>query len=403
MDAQLTATAAALAAGNPLRALNFVALRDDAPALALRGIAMAQLGDLPATRKLLQRAARGFGPRYPVAHARCVVAQAEIALADRDLGWPVGALAAAQTILDRHGDKINAVHARHLHARRALLLGQLDEVERALGNLDPAPWPAARRAVHEMIVAGLAMRRLLIEAAGAAFARAQEAAKEAGITALRMEVDAAARRLEVPAARLVDRHGERVLQLWEVADLLASDALIVDACRRGVRRGRVVVPLASRPVLFALVRALATAWPAEVPRAALLHAAFGARRVDDSHRARLRVEIGRLRHLVHPLGEIRATPVGFVLEPRHGADVGVLDWPADEDHGAVLAFLADGEAWSSSALALALGVGQRTVQRSLEALAGTGKVQWFGRGRARRWTSAAAPGFTTTMLLPTVP
>lgn len=402
MDPLLSAAAAALASVNPLRALNLVALRDDTPALALRGIAMAQLGDLRSARKLLQRASRGFAPHHPVAHARCVVAQSEIAFANRELDWPVDSLEAAQIILERHGDELNAVHARHLKARRALLLGQLDGAEKALGGLDPSPWPAPRRAVHEMILAGLALMRLRPEVAAAAITRAHQAAEAAGIPALREEVAEVARRLEVPSARLVTRFGERLLRLQEVADLLASDALIVDACRRSVRRSRTVVSLASRPVLFSLARTLAETWPGAVPRASLLRAAFGARRVDDSHRARLRVEIGRLRRLLLPLAEVRATPQGYALRPRGVAEVGVLAWPTEQEHGAVLAHLADREAWSSSSLALAMGVSQRTVQRSLDALAAAGTVQWFGRGRARRWTSAAAPGFTTTMLLPTL-
>lgn len=400
MDSLISAAAAALAAGNPLRALNCVALREDAPALALRGIAMAQLGDLPQAQKLLKRAVGAFGSRHPMAQARCIVAQAEIAFVSRDLGWSEQALAAAQATLEQHGDVPNAVHARHLHARRALLLGQLHDAERALRPVDPQRLPPARRAAHEMIIAGTAMQRLQTDTARAAFSRAAEAARHSGIAALQAEVAAAAQRLETPAARHITRHQERLVLLDDVRVLLASETVVVDACRRVVRRGRVVVPLASRPVLFALARSLAAAWPQDVSRTALLQAAFEAKRVDESHRARLRVEIGRLRQLLRPLAEVQATTQGFALEPRHGAEVSVLAWPVEEEHGAVLAFLADGEAWSSSALALALGLSQRTVQRSLDALAVEGKVQWFGRARARRWTSSSVPGFTTIMLLP---
>src|SRR5262245_19886227 len=107
MDALIAAAARALAAGDPLTALNRVALRDDAPALALRGIAMAQLGDFARAKVLLRRAKRGFGPKEAVARARCVVAEAEIALVSRDLGWPAKALAAARRTLEAHGDKVN--------------------------------------------------------------------------------------------------------------------------------------------------------------------------------------------------------------------------------------------------------------------------------------------------------
>lgn len=400
MDPLIHAAASALAAGNPLRALNCVALREDAPALALRGIAMAQLGDLPQARKLLKRAAGAFGARQPLAHARCVVAQAEIAFVSRDLGWSEKALEAARVLLEQHGDVLNAVHARHLQARKCLLLGRLHDAERMVRDVDAASLPPARRAAQEMIVAGIAMQRLELELAEQACSRAQDAARRAGIPALQAEVAAAAQRLAMPVARHISRKGEHPMRLEDVRALLASEALVVDACRRVVRRGRVVVPLASRPVLFALARALAEAWPQDVPRLVLLRAAFQAKRADESHRARLRVEIGRLRQLLRPFAAVRATSAGFALQPRDGADVSVLTWPVEEEHGTVLAFLADGEAWSSSALALALGISQRTVQRALDALAAAGKVQWFGRARARRWTSAAVPGFTTPMLLP---
>lgn len=402
MDSLITAAASALAAGDPLRALNCVALREDAPALALRGIAMAQLGDLPQAQHLLKRAARAFGPKQPLAHARCVVAQAEIAFVSRELSWPVKELAAAQATLKQNGDALNAVHACHLQARRSLLLGQLDDAERLLGTVDSAPLPPIRRAAHEMILAAIAMQRLRTSPARAALARAQEAAHRSRIPALKAEVAAAAQRLETPVARHITGDHEHLILLADVEALLASGTLVVDACRRVVRRGKMVIPLTSRPVLFALARALAEAWPNDVCRTDLLRAAFQAKRVDEFHRARLRVEIGRLRQLLKPLADVQATPRGFALRPRNDAAVNVLAWPVEEEHGAVLAFLADGEAWSSSALALALGISQRTVQRSLDVLATEGKVQWFGRARARRWTAASVPGFTTIMLLPTL-
>src|SRR5215469_5623653 len=158
MDSLITAAARALAAGDPLGALNRVALRHDAPALALRGIAMAQLGDLVRAKVLMRSAARAFGPKEAVARARCVVAEAEIALASRELGWPAKALDAARATLEAHGDRANAVHARYLEVRRLLLIGRLDEAEHALADLDPGPFPPASRAMHELIVAGIAMR-----------------------------------------------------------------------------------------------------------------------------------------------------------------------------------------------------------------------------------------------------
>jgi len=400
MDSLITAAARALAAGDPLGALNRVALRDDAPALALRGIAMAQLGDLVRAKALLRCAARAFGPKEVVARARCVVAEAEIALASRDLGWPEKALEAARATLEAHGDRVNAAHARYLEGRRLLLIGRLDAAERALAGLDPAPFPSALRAAHEMVVAGIAMRRLRTKVARAALARAERAARHAGIPALTAEIESAFLVLNTPAARLIARGEERPLLLDEVEALLASRALVVDACRHVVRDPHIVVSLATRPVLFALARALGEAWPGDVPRRTLVAQAFRAKVADESHRARLRVEIGRLRTVLRMLADVSATKRGFALVPHRASKVVVLAQPVEDDHGAVLAFLADGEAWSSSGLALALGASQRTVQRALDGLAVAGKVQSFGHGRARRWMTPPVPGFTTTLLLP---
>jgi len=400
MDSLITAAARALAAGDPLGALNRVALRDDAPALALRGIAMAQLGDFGRAKALLRRAARAFGPKEAVARARCVVAEVEIALVSRDLGWSAKTLDAARATLDAHGDRANAAHARYLEVRRLLLIGRLDDAEGALAGLDPEHFPAASRAAHELVVAGIAMRRLRTKAARAALARAGTAARQAGIPALTAEVESASGVLNTPAARLIARGAERPLLLDEVEALQASDALVIDACRHVVRDPATAVTLARRPVLFALARALGEAWPDDVSRDALIKQAFRAKHADESHRARLRVEIGRLRAMLRTLADVNATQRGFTLAPRHAREIIVLAQPVDGRHGAVLAVLADGEAWSTSALALALGASQRTVQRALDQLAAAGKVQSFGRGRAQRWTTPSVPGFTTTLLLP---
>jgi hypothetical protein len=400
MDSLITAAARALAMGDPLGALKRVALRDDAPGLALRGLAMAQLGDLARARALLRRAARAFGPTEAVARARCVVAEAEIAVVSRDLGWPAKALGAARATLDAHADRANAAHARHLEVRRLLLIGRIDEAERALAELDPVPLPPASRTAHELLLAGIAIRRLRTKAAHAALARAKRAALHARIPALTAEVDSAHLVLNTPAARLIASGGERVLLLEEVEALLASNTFVVDACRHVVRRASTVVSLARRPVLFALARALSEAWPEDVPREALVARAFGSTLADDSYRARLRVEVGRLRTALRALADVTATKRGFALAPRRTREVAVLAPPVEEEHAWVLAFLADGESWSSSALALALGTSQRTVQRALDSLEAAGKVQSFGRGRARRWMTPPVAGFTTTLLLP---
>jgi tetratricopeptide (TPR) repeat protein len=396
----ITAAARALATGDPLGALKRVALRDDAPALALRGIAMAQLGDLVRAKALLKSAARAYAPKEAVARARCVVAEAEIALVSRDLGWPAKALDAARATLEAHGDRVNAAHARNLEIRRLLLIGRLDEAERTIAELDPTPLPPASRAAHELAVAGIAIRRLQTKAARAALARAEHAAREADIPALTAEVESASLVMKTTAARLIARGEERPLLLEEVEGLLASGALVVDACRHVVRDTDMVVSLATRPVLFALARALGEAWPGDVPRSTLVARAFRAKHADESHRARLRVEVGRLRVELRMLADVSATKRGFALAPRDACEVVVLAPPVEEQHAAVLALLADGESWSSSALAIALGASPRTVQRALDSLAAAGKVQSFGRGRARRWITSPVPGFPTILLLP---
>lgn len=400
MDSLIAAAARALAHGDPLTALQRVALRDDAPALALRGIAMAQLGDLARARALVRRAARAFGPEDAIARARCVVAEAEIALASRDLGWNPRVLTAACLTLEERGDRLNAAHARQLEIRRLVLIGRLDEADTRLGDINPARFPPVLRTVHALVVAGIAMRRVRSRAARAALARAASAARDANIPALSAEVESARQLLDAPAALLIAGGKERPLRLDGVEEVLSSRALVVDACRYTVRHGGRVVSLKTRPVLFALARSLAEAWPGDVTREQLMAHAFAARRVDESHRARLRVEIGRLRSALRAMVSITATPPGFVMRPRHAREVVILARPVEEPHADVLAFLADGEAWSSSALALALGTSQRTVQRALDALAAAGHVQSFGRGRARRWTTPPLPGFATALLLP---
>jgi hypothetical protein len=349
---------------------------------------MAQLGDLVRAKTLLRRAARGFGPKEAVARARCLVAEVEIALVSRDLGWPARTLEAARATLQEHGDRVNAAHARYLEVQRLLLIGRLDEAERMLADLDPAPLPPASRAAHELVVAGIAIRRLRAKAARAALARAERAAHQARIPALTAEVESASLVLNTPAARLIASSAQRLVLLEEVEALLASKALVVDACRNVVRNTRAVVSLARRPILFALARVLGEAWPGDVSRDMLVARAFGAKHADESHRGRLRVEVARLRRVLRPVAAINATKRGFALSPRHASEIVVLARPVDE------------ESWSSSALAIALGTSQRTVQRALDSLAEAGKVQSFGRGRARRWITPPIPGFTTTLLLP---
>lgn len=400
MDSLITAAAFLLAQGDPLGALRRIALREDAPALALRGIAMAQLGELSLARTLLKSAANTFSSKEVVAKARCIIAEAEIAIVTRDLNWPLKLIEAAKLTLEEHGDYINAAHAEYLKIRRDLLLGNLDDVETALDGLNPKRLPPALRTTHELAKAGIAIRRLRTTQARNALTRAWRAATQSRIPALATEVKNTENILRQPIARLVSSGIERPLLLGDVEKLLTSKKLVVDACRFVVCQMTTTIALTKRPVLFTLVRELGEAWPQEVAREQLIRRAFQCRHIDDSLRARLRVEITRLRGELRKLAGINATKNGFVLVPRHARQVVVLTHPVEEKHAAVLAHLADGEAWSSSALALALRTSQRTILRELNCLLSEGKVQALGHGRSRRWAILPVPGFATTLLLP---
>ncbi|QSQ21872.1 helix-turn-helix domain-containing protein [Pyxidicoccus parkwayensis] len=400
MDSLIAAAARALSAGDALGALRRVALREDPPALALRGIAMAQLGEHARARELFRRAARGFGPSEDLARARCRVAEAEVALAVRDLTASPRALDAAVETLEARGDRVNALHARLIAIRRLLLLGRVGDAEAALARLEVRGMPPALVAVAELATADISLRRVRTRPAREALERAHVAARRALVPALVAEVEQARAALEQPAARQLRAGSERALLLEEAEAVFDSGELVVDACHRAVRSGARDISLARRPVLFALARALAEAWPGGVDRDVLIARVFGARRVNDSHRVRLRVEVGRLRAVLAPLARVDATQSGFALIPTPARSISVLLPPIDGESASLLALLSDGEAWSTSALALALGESQRTVQRALAGLEASGRVHSVGRARARRWLSPPLTGFTTTLLLP---
>jgi DNA-binding transcriptional ArsR family regulator len=400
MDSLIAASARALAAGDALGALKRVALRDDPPALALRGIAMAQLGEHPRARELLRRAAREFGAHEELARARCVVAEAEVALAVRDFGGSPRALASALAVLEAHADHANALQARLIAARRQLLLGRLDEAEATLTGLNGHSLPPALAAVAELAAAELALRSLRVAQARAALGRAHDAAERARVPALLAEVKEAQAALDRPAARRLLAGGEQALRLDEVAALLDSDVLVLDACRRGLSAGDGWQSLARRPILFALALALAEAWPGDIGREALIASAFRTHQPDETHRARLRVEISRLRALIAGMAQIEATARGFALRPLAGREVAVLAPPIAGDQASLLALLSDGAAWSTSALAMALGDSQRTIQRALAELETAGRVRSIGQTRTRRWLSPPLAGYTTILLLP---
>ena len=400
MDSLITAAARALSSGDALGALKRVALRDDPPALALRGIAMAQLGEHPRARELLRRAARGFGAHEAVARARCVVAEAEVALAMRDLKGSTRPLGAAATTLAVHRDHANARQALLISARRLLLLGRLHEAAQTLARIDTGALSPAHAAMAGLVSAELALRSLRVDEARAALARAEAAAVHARVHALQAEVAQAIALLDRPAARQLMPTGERPLLLADVAALREREALVVDACRRGLGSGPHWQSLARRPVLFCLARALAQAWPGDADREALIAEAFRTRHPDETHRARLRVEIGRLRALVRPMARIEATARGFALQPLDGRELVLIVPPIDSEQASLVALLSDGAAWSTSALALALDASQRTVQRALAELQAQDRVRAIGQGRSMRWLAPPLAGFTTILLLP---
>ncbi|ALM84472.1 hypothetical protein [Bordetella sp. N] len=441
MEPCIEAAARALAAGDPLSALNRVALRDDAAALALRGIAMAQMGDMDRARALVRRAARAFSPKASLARARCRLVEAEIALATRKLAGLGQILDDACALFESHGDRANAIYARLLQARHRLLTGAIEQARVDLLAVDPVSLSPALQALHALLQAGIALRQMRAQSARLALNRAASAASKSGIAALSAEVEAQRQILAATAACLNTNGVTRPVSLDEVETLLNARTVVIDGCRHVVQAGNVVVTLARRPMLFALARALGEAWPGDVPRAVLVRRVFRGKAADDSYRARLRVEIGRLRAALRPLAGVRATAAGYVLdpgpthvravpsamassattpvppspvhaslgapsagrEPRSAYAVAVLTPAVETPNDAVLALLADGEAWSSSALALALGVSQRTLQRALDTLATQGRVRPLGRGRARRWTAPLPSDIATNFLLTDAP
>ena len=400
VDFAVLSAARALSAFDPLLALRHVALRSDPAALSLRGVAMAQLGDYAAARKLLGRAVRSERSD-PQMRARCLAALGEIALIQRDLGAAGRTLESAAIELDALGDRTNVLFTRLQLVRRLVIMGNVDEADVALAALEFRGAPTGLRAFSDLVRADIELRKLRPKKARAALARAQRAAVEANIDALSNEIDKARRDLDAPVARIVCEGVERSATIDDAALLLASNDLVIDACRREVRATNSVVTLVTRPVLLALAVGLGTASPGDVPRNALAEQAFGVRRANESVRARLRVEIGRLRSELRAVARVFSTDRGYALSPRDATRVSVLLPPTPGDASAIIALLRSGESWTTSALAAALGIGQRTVQRALLTLRDAGRVEGIGHGRSQRWVARAPQQFATNLLLVT--
>ena len=400
VDAVLVAAARALDSGNLLEALKRVSLREDAPALGLRGVIFARMGQFARARELLAKAARAFGPSVPLGRARCLLADAEIALATRDLRGVDAALGEARRLLAAERDLVNAAHATCLAARSALLRGQIQDAERLLGGLETKHLPPLIAIELELARTEAYRRKPAAASAQKALQRAERWASAARITIFSREIAAQKALLAAPAASALSRGHARSLTLTELETLLTdASSMLVDARELAVRGNGTRVELGRRPVLFALVRALAEAWPEPAARARLIAQAFGAKRVNESHRARLRVELARLRRALGSLASIAATREGFALTPLGGRAVTLLTSPQESEHEPVLALLRDGEAWASSALSVALGKSQRSVQRVLGELEVSGQVRSAGRARAKRFF-CAPPEIATPLLLP---
>ncbi|PCC68517.1 HTH domain-containing protein [Nannocystis exedens] len=396
----LLAAARALAGGDPLRALAGVGRDDSARGLTLRGIAYAQLGDLELARDALARA-------VDLADDPLLAARARAALVEVELGSGAPALAArearlAADALERLGDPRNAAMQRLVLARAEVLLGRLNEARRAVEAVLAGDLGPDLRAVASLVQAEIAVRALAPTDARSALARAREAMAHAPHQLLARTVEALEQELARPLASVWRAGVTTEADLFAIEALSRGHLLLVDACRRLALGGRVTIPLARRPVLFALLLELARAWPAAVARDLLAARAFSVRRVNDSHRARLRVEIGRLRKLMDGLA---AAPVasddGYLLASQR--DVAVLLPPTDDEAARLGLLLGDGAAWSAQALAEHAGVSRRTAQRALQQLVERGAVVRTGKGKDVRYTRPGAPIASRMLLLGLVP
>ena len=390
----------ALAAGEALRALGLVGRADDALGLTLRGIAYAQLGDLELARKSLDRALALAKDRRTRAHARAALV--EIALSTGDPAPAAKAAKAAADELARLGDPRNAAMMRLVLARAEVLLGRLGEARRVVEDVLTEKLEPDLRALAWLARAEIAIRTLATTDARDALSRARASLDGTPNQLLARALVALEQELSLPVARMLRGGVVRDADLFAIEALSRGEVLLIDACRRVAIAGRVTIPLARRPVLFALLLVLARAWPASVPRDELASRAFDARRVNESHRSRLRVEIGRLRKIMDGLGaEPVATADGYALASKR--EVALLLPPSDDDAARIALLLGDGAAWSAKGLAEHAGVSKSTAQRALGLLVKNGSAIRTGKGKDVRYTRPGTPIASRMLLLGLVP
>jgi hypothetical protein len=410
LDDALVRAGLAIARGDPLGAITATGVRDDPHALAIRGIALSQLHEFPQARALLERAADAFAREDdPLHRARAVAALAEITAAERDLARAAAMLGEAADALRAHGDATNAAWVELVIARLRLFDGDMDaahaHIARAEVDVRERGTASVRAAVH-LARSEAAMRAMRAELARRTLIEARTWSDRAGNDVLSTEIARLEEALVAPIAVEV-RDGRRTpIDLHRVESLLAprvlggSRFLVVDAMRRRVTIDSIVAAdLRTRPVLLALLVALARAWPSARPPNELVLEAFGARAMNESHRARLRVEIGRLRRVLAPSATVEAHDRGFRLKLRHGDDLALLEPIETGEAASLRALLADGEAWPVKSLAGALGLGARTVQRALVALCDAGEVRAIGNARARRYARVDAGSEIASQML----
>lgn len=388
-ESSLQDAASALARGDALRALSVVGPFEDVPALTLKGIAYAQMGDLELARRALLAAAKGASGE--LVRARIQAALAEVTLAEGDASRAAREAQDAARTLAKLGDVRNAAMQELVVARAELLLGQLGDARRRVDALLAQELDGDVRGVTLLASAEIAVREL-------APTRARERLSAIATTnaLLRRTLDAFSAELTVPIARLVANGVETAADLFAIERAANGDSLFIDACRRNAVAGRVTVRFASKPVLFALLRALARAWPSSVPRDELATAAFDVKKPNASHRARMRVEIGRLRKELSGVAEPIATKDGYALESSRPVQL-LLPTRGDADASIAL-LLGDGAAWTAQAIAEHANVSKRTALRALASLVEKGRASRVANGKDIRYL-AAGPAIASRLLL----